>query len=223
MNVPISGSLDEPEFSLGGVILQAFINILTKAATAPFSLLSSAMGGEDASRLEFTFGSHQLTDETKETLQKLVEILYDRPGLALEISGYVDMENDSMARKLADMIKSGKKAIPVDEVEIKKDEYDKYLQKAYKEETFEKPKNFLGFNKTLPPEEAEALILKNIKVTEGDLKELSERRAKSVRDYILSSGKIKQERIFVMEPPSLEPEAVESVKKSRVELGLRSE
>jgi hypothetical protein len=233
LNVPITGSLDEPEFSIGGIILQAFVNILTKAATAPFSLVSSAMGGEDASHLEFGFGSHLLTDKTREKLDKLVELLYDRPGLVLEVSGFIDRENDKRelvkylfekklkARKLADIIKSGKKAIPVDEVKIEKKEYEKYLQKAYKLETFKKPKNFLGFNKTLPPKEAKALILKHIKVTDGDLKDLADRRAKSVRDYITKSGKVGPERVFLVEPSSLVPEAVESVENSRVDLGFQ--
>jgi acylphosphatase len=234
LNVPIAGSLDEPEFSLGGIILQAFVNILTKAATAPFSLISGAMGGEDASHLEFQFGSHEITDTTRGKLDKLAEFLSDRPGLTLEVSGFVDRENDGRelvrylfekklkARKLADIIKSGKKAIPVDEVQIEEKEYEKYLQKAYKKETFKKPKNFLGLNKTLPPEEAEALILKHIKVTEGDLKDLADRRGKMVRDYLLKSEKVGPERVFLVEPPSLEPEAADSVQKSRVDLGFRS-
>ena len=45
VDLPISGSLDDPQFSVGGIVLRIIINIITKAVTAPFSLIASAFGG----------------------------------------------------------------------------------------------------------------------------------------------------------------------------------
>ncbi len=45
INLPISGSLNDPQFSLGSVILKVIGNLIVKAVTAPFTLLASAFGG----------------------------------------------------------------------------------------------------------------------------------------------------------------------------------
>ncbi len=44
VRIPISGSLSDPQFSIGSIILGAFMNLIVKAATAPFSLIASAFG-----------------------------------------------------------------------------------------------------------------------------------------------------------------------------------
>ena len=45
LNLPIGGSLDDPEFSVGGIIIKVLVNLITKAVTAPFALLGSMFGG----------------------------------------------------------------------------------------------------------------------------------------------------------------------------------
>src|SRR5258707_11478093 len=45
IRLPISGSLDDPEFSMGGLIIRVIVNLLTKAVTAPFALLGAVLGG----------------------------------------------------------------------------------------------------------------------------------------------------------------------------------
>jgi len=39
LNLPVNGSLDDPQFKLGPIIWKVFVNILEKAVTAPFALL----------------------------------------------------------------------------------------------------------------------------------------------------------------------------------------
>ena len=51
INLPISGSLNDPQFSLGSVILKVIVNLITKAITAPFTLLASAFGGSGGEEL----------------------------------------------------------------------------------------------------------------------------------------------------------------------------
>ena len=48
----------------------------------------------------------------------------------------------------------------------------------------------LGFAKTLPPPEAEALIRQNIVVGDAELGVLALERATAVRDYLLQTGRI---------------------------------
>ena len=45
LNLPVEGDLDDPQFSLGDVIVKVVVNLITKAVTSPFSLLGAAFGG----------------------------------------------------------------------------------------------------------------------------------------------------------------------------------
>jgi outer membrane protein OmpA-like peptidoglycan-associated protein len=67
----------------------------------------------------------------------------------------------------------------------------------------------------------EKLMLTNQKVTEEDLKALAEERARAVRDYLLQSGQVEHERVFIVEAKTLGGEKKEGVKDSRVDFKLK--
>ncbi|MDO9632149.1 MAG: DUF748 domain-containing protein, partial [Humidesulfovibrio sp.] len=92
INLPIEGSLDDPQFSLGGIIVKVIMNLLVKAATSPFKLLASLFsgGGEELSYLVFEPGRAEITAESEQALQTLSKALRDRPGLKLELAGHTD-------------------------------------------------------------------------------------------------------------------------------------
>jgi hypothetical protein len=210
------------------------MNLIAKAATAPFSLLGALFGGgEELSYVEFDYGSTVITEQNMKKIDTLVKALHDRPALKLDIEGHVDLEKDKdglkqyffdnklKAQKLKEMVKKGQPSVPVDEVKIEKPEYEKYLKMAYKEEKFPKPKNFIGMAKDLPGPEMEKLMLTHIEIKEGDLRTLASQRAMKVKDAILKSGQIESERTFILEPKSLAPVKKEKVKDSRVDFKLK--
>lgn len=234
LDLPVRGSLDDPKFSIGKIILQIIINLITKAVTSPFALLGAIFGGgEELSYLEFDYGSFNLSESNIKKIDTLIKVLYDRPALKIDIEGHVDLEKDKeglrqyifnrklKAQKLKEMIKKGQMAIPIDDVKIEPQEYAKYLKLAYKEEKFPKPKNILGIPKDLPPPEMEKLILTHIVITESDLRTLASQRALRVKDAILKSGKVEPERIFIIEPKTLGPERKEKLKDSRVDIKIK--
>jgi Domain of Unknown Function (DUF748) len=96
LDVPIEGSLDDPKFRIGKVVMYAIGNILEKVATSPFSLLGAVFGGggEELSYQDFAPGSAELSTNNTQKLDKLVKGLYERPGLQLEIAGSVDPASD---------------------------------------------------------------------------------------------------------------------------------
>ena len=96
LDVPVEGSLDDPKFHIGKVVTRAIVNILTKVATSPFSLIGAAFGGggEELGYQDFAPGNAELTPADKQKLDTLVKALFARPGLNLEISGSVDPVND---------------------------------------------------------------------------------------------------------------------------------
>jgi hypothetical protein len=234
LDIPVTGSLDDPKFSVWGIILKILINLIARAATSPFSLLGAVFGGgEELSFVEFDYGSTTVAEPNAKKLETIVKALHDRPSLKMDIEGHVDMEKDReglkqylfsrkvKAQKLNEMVKKGQTSVSVDEVKIEPNEYEKYLKMAYREEKFPKPKNILGMAKDLPAPEIEKLMLTHIEVKEGDLRTLATQGAVKVKDAILKSGQVEPERVFILEPKSLAPEKKEKVKESRVDFKLK--
>jgi hypothetical protein len=95
--IPISGDMNDPQFSLGGVIWQAFLNLLLNAATAPFQLLGSAFGAEsgvDLSFVEFEPGTDRLAVDSTPKLEVLGRAMKERPAMRIRVVGGVAPETD---------------------------------------------------------------------------------------------------------------------------------
>jgi len=124
------------------------------------------------------------------------------------------------AQKLNELVKKGAPAVPVDEISVAPDEYERYLTLAYRAEKFPKPRNFIGMVKGLPVPEMEKLMLTHIEAGDEELRQLASQRANAVKEAILQSGKVAAERLFIVEPKSLTPEKKDRVKDSRVEFKI---
>ena len=147
LDVPIDGSLDDPQMRVGKVVTRAVVNILEKVATSPFSLLGALFGGggEELSYQDFAPGSAALSPDNVKKLDSLVKGLYARPGLNLEISGSVDPVNDRdglqranldrqlRARKWMTLRKSERATNTVDQVTLTLDERQSLVKKLYHE------------------------------------------------------------------------------------------
>lgn len=232
IHLPLQGSLDDPQFNLGDIIFTAFVNLITKAITSPFALLGSVLEkGEELSEITFIPGFFNIEAESAERLRMLAEVLDDRPSLKLEIIGHYDpnldreglklvmLQNKVKAQKLADDASQGIAGGALEDITLSRKEYDQYLAVAYKKETFEKPRNAIGFAKTLTGDEMERLMLVNIVINDGDLKVLAENRAIAARNWLIENGEVPSERIFVVGVH--EDGADEQKKGSRVEFLLK--
>jgi len=236
LNLPVSGSLSDPEFSVGGVLLRALVNVLTKAITAPFSLLASAFsgggGGDELSYIEFAPGTSSLTADATRKLDTLAKALHDRPALKLEITGRVDPDSDRegtrhayldrqvRAQKIEDLRDQGS-AVQMRDVSVAPNEYAKYLERAYKAEKFDKPRNVLGFAKSLPPEEMEKLMLANAPAGDAELKALADRRAQNVKRYLEQQGGVANERMFLTASQLSAAGIKDDDKPNRVEFAIK--
>ncbi len=209
VNLPISGSLNDPQFSIGGLVIKVIVNLFVKAVTSPFALIGSIFGGgEELSNVEFAPGYATLDAEAQKRLENLAKALIDRPALKLEIEGHIDSENDPeglkharierkvRAAKREDMTKAGVEVESLASVQVSDEEYPSLLERVYRAEKFPKPRNMVGMVKTLPVEEMEKLILANSTVDEEDLTDLGDRRAKAVRDWLIEH-QVDGERIFL--------------------------
>jgi hypothetical protein len=234
VNLPISGSLDDPQFSVIGIVFQVIGNLIVKAVTAPFALLGAMFGGgEELAYLEFAAGSAALDADDVGKLKSLSKALTDRPGLKLDVAGRVDPEVDreglkraSIDRKVRtqkfnDLRREGKAPASADAVTVEAAEYEKYLRRAYGDEKFPKPRNVIGIAKDLPVPEMETLMLTHAQVTDEDLRLLANARAQAAKDWIVDEGKMPAERVFLV-APKLSPEGIKDKgKPTRVDFGVK--
>ncbi len=238
VNLPIGGSLDDPKFSVGGIVWQIILNIIVKAVTSPFALLGSVFGGgggEELSYIEFDYGRAALAQDAETKIKTLSTAMTNRPGLKLEISARVDPVNDLeglkktalerkiKAQKMKDLVRQGTAPKSVDEVQIAAGEYERYLKAAYGAENFPKPRNLIGLAKDLPAAEMENLMLKYTQVNDDDLRDLANRRAQAVRDRFISLGQVTVDRVFMVasKPAAEDEKSKAKARASRVDFSLR--
>lgn len=214
LNLPISGSLEDPQFSLGGIIFKVIVNLLEKAVTSPFALIASLFGGdEELSFIDYAPGRAAPSPAALKRLDTLAKALTERPALSLEISGRADPEQDSeglkharlerkvRAQKVAERTRAG---LPSgDELTVGAEEYPGLLKRAYDEEKFPKPRNLIGMTKSLPVEEMEKLMLSHIAIADNDMQTLANRRAQAARDWLVEQGKVDAARVFLVAPKVL--------------------
>jgi hypothetical protein len=101
LGLPVSGELNDPQFSIGPIIWKAFLNVITKAVTAPFRALGSLLGegAEKFDAVEFDPGQAELLPPEKEKLKKLADALQKKPQLKLVVQGQFSPEIDGLAIK----------------------------------------------------------------------------------------------------------------------------
>lgn len=213
VNLPISGSLDDPQFSIGGIVLRIIGNLIVKTVTQPFALLGALFGGGGAelSSLEFDPGRFAIPPAGEDKLKALAKALTERPGLTLDISGRVDPEADRIglrrvsverkvrAIKAGDLAARGETPAP-GSVVVQPAEYAALLERAYKAEKFPKPRNALGLPKSLPVEEMEKLMIDNADIDEDDLIALGNQRAQSAKNWLVRNGNVPAERMYIVAP-----------------------
>lgn len=209
LDLPISGSLNDPQFSLGPVIVKVILNVIVKAITAPFSLLAHALGGagEELSRVSFAPGSAQLSAEAQAGLDKVAKALVERPTLRLTVAGTssLEAERESFKRERLDgqvraekrrqLARSGDDG-PQASVQVDPADYPALLKEVYKRADLPKPRNLVGLSKDLPVAEMEKLLLSGIKVDEDSMRQLAVERGMAVKDYLASRG-LAPERLFL--------------------------
>lgn len=233
LDVPVTGRTDDPKFSVWKLVFQVVQNILVKAVTSPFALLSSMMGSsEDFSAIQFNYGSSTLLPREEQKLLALSKALLDRPALKVEFKGYVDREKDTeeyrrelLNRKLrnekflaiskAGMRKEGETA---ELMTILPDEQAKFTAAVYKKEKFPKPRNAFGLIKDLPTDEMKKLIITNTDVGEPELQTLARERVMAIVTYMVKKGGIPAERMFQKSDDVFKKPEKDSTARSRVEL-----
>ncbi|RXI24933.1 DUF748 domain-containing protein [Aliarcobacter trophiarum] len=99
INLPVSGNVDDPQFSIAAIVWKAFINLITKAITAPFSLIGSLFNfsEDEINSVDFNLKESEITPVQKETLDKIAIILKSKKEFAISFSPSFDEKNEKEA------------------------------------------------------------------------------------------------------------------------------
>jgi hypothetical protein len=223
IDLPVSGSLNDPEFKLGPIIFKLIVNLVVKAVTAPFSLIANAFGSaEDPGVVIFAPGSAALDSNGRAALDKVAQALQARPALQMTVVGMasLELERDAFKREqlqalllaeqrreavLAGRAPAQPGAGASEPVSLSSDESLALLSAVYRRAAMPKPLTAQGQLQPLPKDDMENLLLSYLPASEDQMRELAVQRGVAVRDY-LAARQIPMARLFLGAVRTVPPE-----------------
>jgi uncharacterized protein involved in outer membrane biogenesis len=193
VNLPVSGSLSDPEFSVTGLVWKLFLQLVGKALTSPFSLLT---GSDSTEAAEIVFAPASAEPDATYRLDAIARQLADKAGVQLTLTGWADAESEVTAireQRLAMALKGevAQRANLSPEAALKR------LYEAT--QLPNKPRNVIGQIKDLPPAQMRGLLMASYEVDDEALRQLAVARAVAVRDALLVRG-APNARVFLAAP-----------------------
>ena len=225
LDLPVTGSLDDPQFRLGPIVWKVVVNLIEKAVTAPFALLGRLFGGgEELSYIDFPAGSAALDEATRGKVAGLVKALDSRPGLnvdlpqvaapALDGAALADQKwhADLVARAARRLGAHAAEAGAVDRLLATPKDYRALLEDLYKEalgHRAEVPAPEVAKGAAPPDPTAAAIgwlegqLKPRYTPAPADLDALGQARANAVQSALLDGTGIDPSRVFIIKTAPL--------------------
>jgi hypothetical protein len=102
LELPVSGTLDDPEFRIGPIVWQIVKNLIVKVVSAPFKFLGSLFqGAEEAKFVDFAPGDATLAPQSAQNLQALAQALAQKPELKLDVpmGGIAELDTPALLQR----------------------------------------------------------------------------------------------------------------------------
>jgi hypothetical protein len=206
VDLPISGSLNDPQFRLGPLIFKVIVNLVVKASPHRSACWPAPLGGggrrTQHGRLRAGLG-HAGCRTRVPGLDKVARALADRPALRMTVVGTasLDAEREALKRESARRTAARRKAPRMPAGRHRRRDAGPGRRacvagRGVPRADITKPRNLIGLAKTLPPAEMRALLLANIAVDENTARELAVQRGVAVRDY-LAGRELPAQRLFL--------------------------
>ncbi|SJM91141.1 hypothetical protein CRENPOLYSF2_2070003 [Crenothrix polyspora] len=219
IDVPLTGSLEDPKFSIGNILGDALLNVLTKIITSPFNAIAGLVGSDaDLSVINFAAGSDILAPEQMTKLNDIAKALKDRTALNIEIKGAAFQEQDwpilredalheQLRRVKANEIsKDDSKKIRSEYVYLSADDYNRLLRDVFIQQYPQlAKKSIFGTPTLINNEEADFYAFAKKKLAETlvpdhkRLNDLATERAQTIAKYLAQKAGIPNERIFILD------------------------
>lgn len=219
LDIPLTGSINDPQFSLGALIWKVIVNLFNKIVSSPFSVIGG--GGKDLSTIDFRPGSAEFAASGEEVLAKVAKALDDRPALKLGIAATADpvserqaMQQAAFEARLRDEQRRergrgalGSSAADAPLPPLSAEQRARLVREVYDDTKLpDKPRNFIGMAKDIPVADMEAMLVAAMPVDEAAARQLAVQRGRSVREALMAKG-LPGSRLFLAEPKLREPAA----------------
>ena len=207
--VKMSGDLDDPSFSVSGMILKVLTNIIVKAATAPFSVLAGLAGGENLEQITFTPGSAEVGPQTLSSLDALSKVLAEKPHLNIGLVGTTNADDRTAlaAQRVGDDI-DGRDWTSID-VAVQDKRLRRKLIRRYESETDNEVETLVSASLPEEEEAADAILARAAwdamvtqeaqAVTREQLVELARLRSENAKAALVQEFEVAQARVYLNE------------------------
>jgi len=216
IELPVTGDLNNPQFSVMPIVWQTLRNLVVRAATAPFKFIGGLVtggGSEDLGNVSFAPGSSELNKDAQSALDTLAKALKERPTLRLEIEGTAAASSDGpllAAERL-------EREYQYNHYKILQRRGDKVPAQASLLVVPEKEKAPLleGIYRTRlkqqPPAEWKDLssdertaklrdgLIKFWGASDVLLRQLGQDRASAIKDYLVDKGQLEDDRVYFID------------------------
>lgn len=216
IELPVSGDLNNPQFSVMPIVWQTLRNLVVRAAASPFKFIGglvSGGGSEDLSSIRFAPGATELSAETQKALDTLATALKERPTLRLEIEGTSAASSDGpfLAQQRLEreyqytyykilQRRGDKVPARAGMVNVPDNEKAPMLEGIYRARLKKQPPaQWADLGKEERSNKMRAEIIQFWSGNEVLLRELGQNRASSIKDYLVDKGKLEDERVYFVD------------------------
>jgi uncharacterized protein involved in outer membrane biogenesis len=216
IELPVSGDLNSPQFSVMPIVWQTLRNLMVRAAQAPFKFIGglvSGGGSEDLSTVSFRPGSDELSTEAQAALMKLAAALKERPTLRLEIEGTSAQASDGpliaqqrlereyqntyykMAQRRGDKVPA-----TAAEMQVPEDDKPAMLEAIYRTRLKgQPPVEWQQLETKARVDKLREAVLKSWASNNALLRQLGQARAGSIKDFLVDKGQLADERVYFID------------------------
>ncbi|MBD8604960.1 DUF748 domain-containing protein [Pseudomonas sp. CFBP 8771] len=216
IELPVSGDLNSPQFSVMPIVWQTLRNLMVRAAQAPFKFIGGLVNGggsEDLSTVSFRPGSDELSPEAQAALVKLAAALKERPTLRLEIEGTsaqasdgpliaqqrLEREYQSTYYKMAQR-RGDKVPATAAEMQVPDDDKPAMLEAIYRTRLKgQPPVEWQQLESKVRTDKLREAVLKSWASNNVLLRQLGQARAGSIKDFLVDKGQLADERVYFID------------------------
>ncbi|MGV8843248.1 MAG: DUF748 domain-containing protein [Pseudomonas sp.] len=216
IELPVSGDLNNPQFSVMPIVWQTLRNLLLRAAQAPFKFIGSLVTGGaqvDLSNVQFAAGSERLDAQAQSALDLLAKALNERPALRLEVEGSSAQSRDGpllaeerlqreYQRIFYKILQRRGDNVPTEasQLRVPEDDKDSLLEALYRR--FLKQQPPAAWTQLADQERSAKLrqaLLETWSQSPLMLRKLAQARAASIKDYLVDHGGLQDPRIYLLD------------------------
>ncbi|MDR9753121.1 DUF748 domain-containing protein [Pseudomonas sp. SZMC_28357] len=216
IELPVTGDLNNPQFSVMPIVWQTLRNLIVKAAAAPFKLIGglvSGGGSQDLGSVSFAPGSSDLSKDAEAALVKLAQALKERPALRLEIEGTAAASSDGplIAEQRLEreyqynyykiLQRRGDK-VPAQAslLEVPESEKAPLLEGIYRTRLkVQPPVEWQDLGKEERTAKLREGLIKFWGASDVLLRQLGQDRASSIKDYLVDKAQLEDDRVYFID------------------------